>query len=200
MAMRTIAKDEFRKVLDTLFPWGYTGDVEKWETEWFLGWAYINQNSQKCNVMCVNVEGGGIVFWLIHYCDVTPDMVTGAIDGMMHALLPGMITTCMFDEDHDVVLYKFVDDGEDMTDKEINVRDIVQGILDKDNQDYNVVTDVFLDDGGKCLHVTFSGGVEDPTIKVIGEEFGDPEPNVYGAGQNAVRLVIINNTHTELID
>lgn len=105
---REITKEEFEKVINTLFPWGYTGNLEKWDSDYFLGWAYINEDSHLRDVMCVNYDCGGVVFWLIRCDDVNEDMVTGAIDGMMHALLPGMIGDSTFGkEGRRVVMYEF---------------------------------------------------------------------------------------------
>lgn len=86
----------------------------------------------------------------------------------------------------------------DPENKEQMVAEIVNDILDKDNLDDTAVTNVFLDDGGNCIQITFTGAVEFPTIAAIGQAFGDPEPNVYGAGDNTIMLVISNEIRDEI--
>ena len=196
---RKITKEEFKKVLDTLFPWGYTGNVEKWESDYFLGWSYINEESHLSDVMAINWDCGGIVFWWIHSDNVSPDTVTGAIDGMMHALIPEMRSDDTFQHDRRTVLYQFPEiDEPTKTGKEKAAADIVNAILEKDNQDDNRITDLLLDDGGQVMQVTFTGSVADSTIRAIGHEFGDEDPNVYSEGYNILRVIVFNDKHPEL--
>lgn len=200
---RKITKEEFKKVLDTLFPWGYTGNVEKWDQgECFLGWSYINEDSKLCDVMSVNEDNGGLVFWWIHSDNPTADTVTGVIDGMMHALISEMRTGDFFEKDgNHTVFYQFPDTDEPaMTDKEKTAADIVNAILEKDNQDDNKITDLLLDDQGQVVQVTFTGSVADSTIRAIGHEFGDEDPNVYSEGYNILRVIVFNDKHPELKD
>jgi len=84
--------------------------------------------------------------------------------------------------------------------KEKFVRDIVQGILDKDGLDTNRVIDIQLDDHGNCLHVKFTGGVSVSTITAIGKAFGESDPNVYGEAGGAIYLVMVNDKYEELKD
>lgn len=196
---RKVTKEEFKKVLDTLFPWGYTGDLKDWENGCFLGWAYINRESHTRDVMCVNQDTGGIAFWLINHEDTTPDMVTGAIDGMMHALIPGMVSDDAFGDGRRTVIYMFPDEPErDFSDRERRAADIVQEVLDGYGLDDNEVTGISLYDNGNSVQVTITGGVEYKAIRAVGEAFGDPEPNVYAEGRDTILLVILNETHGEL--
>jgi len=103
-----ITKEQFKKVLDAVFPWGYTGSLDNWEHDWFLGWAYINEDSQRRDVMCVNMDGDmGIDFWLIR-CEeeVSIDEVTGAINGIMHVLMPEMTSDSPFKKVDSVICYE----------------------------------------------------------------------------------------------
>ena len=102
-----ITKEQFKKVLDAVFPWGYTGNLNDWEHDWFLGWAYINEDSQRRDVMCVNMEGdSGIAFWLIRCEEVSVDEVTGAINGIMHVVMPEMTSDSAFGKEDSIIYYK----------------------------------------------------------------------------------------------
>lgn len=105
---RKITKEEFKKILDTIFPWGYSGDFEKWDKgEYFLGWCYLNEESKLSDVMSVNEDNGGIVFWLIHSDNVESEVAAGVLDGMMHALLPDMVPDVHLDKDSDLAFFVF---------------------------------------------------------------------------------------------
>jgi hypothetical protein len=105
---RKITKEEFKKVLDTIFPWGYSGDVEKWDKgEYFLGWCYLSEESKLSDVMSVNEDNGGVVFWLIHSDNVKSEVTAGVLEGMMHALLPDMVPDVSFDKDTHVTFFYF---------------------------------------------------------------------------------------------
>lgn len=101
-----ITKEQFKKVLDAVFPWGYTGNLNDWEHDWFMGWAYINEDSKWRDVMCVNMDGdSSIAFWLISYDDVSVNEVTGAINGIMHVLMPEMTSNTAFEKNGSVICY-----------------------------------------------------------------------------------------------
>lgn len=83
-------------------------------------------------------------------------------------------------------------------DKEKFVRDIVQGILDKDDMDMTEITEIVIEDYGNCVHVVFKGGVFLSTIAAICQSFGDDNPNIYGAEGNAIKIVMLNENFNEL--
>ena len=62
------------------------------------------------------------------------------------------------------------------------------------------ITEVLLDDNGYCIHITFSGGVNASTLIAISEAFGDNDPNVYGNGENSIKIVFCNDKYDCLID
>lgn len=83
--------------------------------------------------------------------------------------------------------------------KELFVSNIVNEILKKDELDDNEITKVELDDYGNCLHITFKGAVYASTIFAIGKAFGDNDPNVYGDGDNTIKIVVSNEKYECLI-
>lgn len=83
--------------------------------------------------------------------------------------------------------------------KIIFVRDLVFGILDKD-WNSNYVTDIVVDDGGNCIHVTISGDIGMKVIAEIGNTFGDKDPTIYGVGNDKIKLVMLNYKIKELLD
>ena len=62
------------------------------------------------------------------------------------------------------------------------------------------IKEVFLDDHGQCIHVTFTGGVYASTIIAIGEAFGDDDPNVHGVSDNTVNIVFVNEKYQVLVE
>ena len=74
------------------------------------------------------------------------------------------------------------------------VVDIIQSKLDKCNLDYNTIIEVLLDDGGQCIHCTFTGSIELETLVQIGKVFGDDNINIYADNENVFKIVIFNNT------
>ena len=107
---KEITKDDFRRVLAAVFPWGYSGNIEKWDRDWFLGWCYIDENSHCRDVMCINIDADTIVFWLIRYDEVSMEQVQGAIDGIMHVVMPGMKSKDIFGLNNKVISYCFSND------------------------------------------------------------------------------------------
>ena len=69
--------------------------------------------------------------------------------------------------------------------KEKIVTDLVNEILSNDPLDNTIVTEVILDDNGYCIHITFSGGVN---------------ADVYGNGENSIKIVFCNKKYDCLID
>ena len=71
----------------------------------------------------------------------------------------------------------------------------VEELLDKDSLDYTELIGVFIDDGGNCLHFSFTGGVELHTLVEIGKLFDDDLVNVYAMSEGArgIRLIVMNN-------
>ena len=84
--------------------------------------------------------------------------------------------------------------------KEKIVTDLVNEILSKDPLDNTIVTEVILDDNGYCIHITFSGGINASTLIAISEAFGDNDPDVYGNGENSIKIVFCNKKYDCLID
>ena len=83
--------------------------------------------------------------------------------------------------------------------KEKFVSDIVTEILNNDGLDDTLIKEVCLDDGGNCIHITFSGAVSASTFIAISEAFGDNDPDVYANGENLFEVVLSNHIK-ELID
>ena len=80
------------------------------------------------------------------------------------------------------------------------VRDLVYSVLDKDDFNANYVTDVLLDDGGNCIHVTLKGDISTNTILAIGNLFGENNLTVYAEGDGIIKLVMINESCDDLKD
>ena len=78
------------------------------------------------------------------------------------------------------------------------VRNIVQPILDKDDLDGNEIIEVSVEDNGYIIEITFTGAVAASIIMAIGEEFGDNEPDVYGVGDDIIKVIVTNHKHQEL--
>ena len=91
-----ITKEQYLKLLDTVFPWGYIGDTDDWEKDWFLGWGFINDGSLGSDVMCVRLIGKTLQFELIDKSVVSFSEASYSIAAMMHALLPEWETSDSF--------------------------------------------------------------------------------------------------------
>ena len=72
-------------------------------------------------------------------------------------------------------------------------------ILENDDLDENVIKEVYIDDYGYCIHITFTGGVSASTLIVIAKAFGDNDPNVYGVDKSTLNIVFRNEKYDCLI-
>jgi hypothetical protein len=84
--------------------------------------------------------------------------------------------------------------------KEKFVYDIVNEILKKDNLDNTEIKEIYLDDGGSCIQITYSGAVSASTIIAICKAFGDDDVDVYSEGENIMKLVFCNYKYEALED
>ena len=100
---------DFERLLNNLFPWGYTGDIKNWRSDYFLGWCHILEESKYEDIMSVNVDGDDIVFWLVR-SEPKPQYVTGFIDGIMRVVFPEMVCDEYFTENSHVISYHFKED------------------------------------------------------------------------------------------
>lgn len=103
---KKITKETFAKWLKVFFPRGYTGNLDKFDSEWFLGWFCMNIEV----VMEINLDGGNsaIVFWLIYKNDCyTPQEVAYYLRGMMLVLAPEMACENDFTENNDKMMFEY---------------------------------------------------------------------------------------------
>ena len=107
---KKITKETFAKWLKVFFPRGYTGNLDKFDSEWFLGWFCINIESTMDVVMEINLDGGNsaIVFWLIYKNDCyTPEEVAYYLRGMMLVLAPEMVCENDFSETNNTMMFEY---------------------------------------------------------------------------------------------
>ena len=106
---RKLTKEDFLKVLQHIYPLGYAGDTDKWKQTWFVGWLGRWDGHA---VVEINYDADTIVFWLIYYNtdEVTADIATGYIKGMMEVVMPDMYCNESFYEGHDTISYEFKED------------------------------------------------------------------------------------------
>lgn len=107
---KKITKETFAKWLKVFFPKGHTGNLDKFDSEWFLGWFCMNIESTEDVVMEINLDGGNsaIVFWLIYKNNFyTPEEVAYYLRGMMLALAPEMVCENDFSETNDTMVFEY---------------------------------------------------------------------------------------------
>lgn len=73
-------------------------------------------------------------------------------------------------------------------------------IISQAISEYRQLTGLLIDDKGNCIHaiVTTKEPITIDSIKRLGEEFGDNDPNVYAEGSDMFRIVITNDKHDEI--
>ena len=89
-----ITRQQFENVLNALFPLGYSGRIDNWETDWFTGWLSVGGAGFSHCVLSVNIDGGGsnIIFWVVYNDEDewSNEEVGGYIKGVVKQIVPEM--------------------------------------------------------------------------------------------------------------
>lgn len=111
MKKKEITKEQFFKVLDTFFPYGCSGDREKWQTEWFCGWSSIDIVSSYDVILSINLDGSFIVFDFANKCEseTAIERVEMFIRGAMKVLYPDMTSDDTLDDNSHTMYFGFKD-------------------------------------------------------------------------------------------
>lgn len=115
---KEISRADFEKLLGKLFPDGYCGRLEHWDTDFFLGWLDLGKENRWEVALEVNMDGNKscIVFWIINNSQevLKDDEVKAYIRGIMAVLQPDMEPD--FDRMKKVFTFEYKRQDDDITD------------------------------------------------------------------------------------